>query len=407
MSLSKFSELCMKRAIVGYQPQVIPGKYDKIIIAMSSGVDSSLCAALFSSFPNVQGIYMQNWAHNQLNEDHEQEPCYEKDWKDVVSVAKHVNIPVERVNFEKDYWIDVFEPMLEQYNLGYTPNPDIGCNRFVKFGSLRKLLDKRFGENNYWLVTGHYARVLRTINNENSDLLKSYYLPKDQSYYLSQIDSNFLSRLLLPIGNLTKPEVRKYANEVKLPTAKKADSQGICFVNNSQHGSFRNFLKHYLPNSKGNIITINEQTGEKKVWGTHNGIWSYTLGQKIGLSMPQGDPNYQGTWYVSDKNFKTNEICIVRGRDHPSLYSDELFVNQFIPMGSRSEIEQQIRDSVKMGKLTIQYRSLQEPIKVIHYKMTSNRFRLKLNTKQRAIAPGQYCCFYYNEKVLGSGVICH
>ena len=147
----------------------------------------------------------------------------------------------------------------DRYSLGNTPNPDIGCNQFVKFGKLMYHLDLKFGEGNYWICMGHYSRVLRTDDAKSDPhLLRGFHAGKDQSYYLSQVSVKALNQMLLPIGNLTKPEVREMAKGLGLHTAAKPDSQGICFVNNSQHGKFKNFLEQYLPNDPGNIVTIDE-----------------------------------------------------------------------------------------------------------------------------------------------------
>ncbi|KAH3901077.1 tRNA-5-taurinomethyluridine 2-sulfurtransferase SCDLUD_002552 [Saccharomycodes ludwigii] len=396
---------------------------------MSSGVDSSVCAALFAKsgiYKNVKGIYMQNWGQDSepelLINDHNR-PCYEKDWKDVMKVADFLQIPVEKVNFSNDYWLDVFEPMIENYELGLTPNPDIGCNRYIKFGKLIDYLDNKYKDEPYYLVTGHYARVLESSSNGNKyDLYRGYYRKKDQSYYLSQINGSILSKLILPIGHLTKPEVREWANLMNLPTANKPDSQGICFVNNSQSkGNFSKFLESYISDSKskksngGNIITIDPETGAKKVWGQHNGLWSYTIGQKINhISLPQGDPKYKGQWFVGKKLKNTNEIVIVKGRNNPSLFHNIVKVKDFEFIHKHSNFADFL-STYSIDNLNIQYRSLQTPnIKIENLKLlesvdSNNKqdtvIEVTLKDKQRAMVPGQYCCIYENDKVIGSGII--
>lgn len=404
---SKFLDLCRQRIVHGYQMQHMPSKFDNIVIGMSGGVDSSVCAALFADYPNIHGVYMKNWGKDQSLTRPEEEECYEKDWKDAVKVGKHLNIPVELVNFERDYWNCVFEPMLEQYGSGFTPNPDVGCNEFVKFGSFVEHLDDKFGKDNYWLVMGHYARVLRTTGSEEmTNLLRGFFKSKDQSYYLSQVSPRALNHTILPIGNLTKPEVRNFAAEVGLHIAKKPDSQGICFVNNSQHGKFKNFLEQYIPSKYGNIVTVDEHTGVKTTWGKHEGLWSYTIGQKIGISLPQGDPNYKGAWFVAEKDLHNNEIVIVRGRDNPKLFKDKLTFNKFkfLSMGP-IEVEK-LNELIEKNELFIQYRSLQRPVMVVSItKGKDDTFTILLEEPQRAVAPGQYCCLYSGERVLGSGII--
>lgn len=402
--LSKFFQTIGKRVIKGYKPQRLPNRNDNIIIAMSSGVDSSVSAALFAEqYPNARGIYIQSWGKSQSLTDPQFEPCYERDWKDVSRVAEHLGIPIEKVNFEKEYWLDVFEPMLETYNKGWTPNPDIGCNRFVKFGKLREYLDQQYGTNNYWLVTGHYARVLTPSYSEQPHLLRSLYTAKDQSYYLSQVDPNILGQLIFPTGHLTKAEVRELAAFAGLTaTSRKPDSQGICFVNNSQSGKFKHFLEHYLPDSPGNIVSI-EENGHKSVWGRHQGLWSYTIGQKIGISMPQGDPKYAGSWYVSDKLKDSNEIIIVRGRDNPALYQNSVIITDTFTLDPN--FHRLTRAAIEQGELFIQYRSLQDPVSVKDCHFDKGEIVLKLDNAQRAMAPGQYCCLYLQDRVLGSGTI--
>ncbi|QHS72197.1 tRNA-5-taurinomethyluridine 2-sulfurtransferase [Saccharomyces paradoxus] len=408
--LGRYLNLIGRRSAAPYRPQRLPAKFDNVIVAMSSGVDSSVAAALFAAeFPNTRGVYMQNWSESQSLDDPGKEPCYEKDWRDVNRVAGHLNIPVDKVNFEQDYWIDVFEPMLRGYNEGSTPNPDIGCNKFVKFGKLREWLDEKYGTGNYWLVTGHYARVMQKVDGkEFFYLLRSIYRPKDQSYYLSQINPTVLPSLLLPIGHLTKPEVRDLAKYVGLPTAEKPDSQGICFVNNSQHGKFKNFLKHYLPSSPGDIITVDPQSGTKTRWGRHDGLWSYTIGQKVGISMPQADPNYQGSWFVSEKLRDTNEIVIVRGRDNAALYRDTIRIENFASLSPKEDTINALQNT---SALTLQFRSLQVPVQIRSCTLNSSGDNLditiQLALKQRAMAPGQSCCLYIDDRVLGSGPISH
>lgn len=367
--------------------QLTPDPNDLIIVAMSSGVDSSVAAAMYSrQFVNVEGIFMANW--NQLDS----ERCLEEDWKDVQKVSDKLDISVTQVSFEKDYWLDVFEPMIDGYERGITPNPDINCNRYVKFGRLIDYVSTRYSGKRWWLVTGHYSRIMQHENGE-MHLLRSYYKKKDQSYYLSQINPTVMNRVLFPIGHYTKPEVRQMARDWDLPVAEKPDSTGLCFVNPSQH-NFHDFLKSFINETPGNIVTE-----DGKVWGKHDGLWSFTIGQKCGISMPQGDPKYKGTWFVSDKNFETNEIVIVKGGDNAKLYKSVIYVNEFLPLG-RVDITQ-----IPVQELTVQYRSLQDPNALDSIQNKDGKFIFKLKEKRRAIARGQYLAVYHGERCLGSGVI--
>ena len=397
----------------------------KIIIAMSSGVDSSVCAGLFKllGFNNIQGVYMQNWG-GAASADGEEGKCWEKDWRDVQGLGKFLDIPVEKVDFQKEYWCDVFQPMVESYEHGTTPNPDLGCNKYIKFGKLVHYLDQEY--ENYYLVTGHYSRIMYSVLNSvrKPALFKAFDSTKDQSYYLSQIDgAKVLRKVLFPLGNLKKSEVREIANMMTLPTAAKKDSQGICFVQNSQSkGNFTKFLANYTTEESGNIVSFeNGDTTKKHVWGKHKGMWSYTIGQRIRIPIPQIEP-FKGQWFVSRKLKETNEIVIVKGKDHPSLFRDTVLIKDFQFMNadetdecdfSLSELEKRIDDKSRQN-LNIKYRSLHsEPIKVLSLDrfMTLNDekrdviVKLKLETSQRAITPGQYCCLYDEAKVIGCGTI--
>lgn len=409
-AISKLLEVAQKRIPATYKPNRQPYKFDNIVVMLSGGVDSAVAASIFAQkYPKTKAVYMQNWSKSQSLTNPREEPCYEQDWKSAVNVAKYMGIPIEKVNFESDYWIDVFEPMLEGYKEGITPNPDIGCNRFIKFGKLVDYLDGIYGEKNYWLVSGHYTSILQDRITDQWHLNRAYHKQKDQSYYLSQVSNKVLPQLQLPMGQLLKPEVRKVAEEMNLPNAFKPDSQGICFVSNSQTGQFKHFLKHYLNNKEGDIVTLEEDhisgTIIKKRWGKHEGLWSYTIGQKVGFSMPQGNPKYKGTWFVSKKLKDSNELIIVKGYDNPSFFKDQLQVINFKYLSKLSP--QQLKNECAKGNLNIQYRSLQEPVQVLSIEIDeeNNSLKFKLSSKQRAMAPGQYCCLYWHDTVIGSGPI--
>lgn len=200
------------------------------------------------------------------------------------------------------------------------------------------------------------------------------------------------------------------ARELQLPTANKPDSQGICFVANSQHGKINRFLQQYIPSHEGEIVTLDPESGVKTVWGHHTGLWNYTIGQKVGISMPQGDPRYKGAWFITEKNMAKNEMTICRGRDHPSLYKNRIVLKDFMPLGDRESIQNEIQESSASKNLFVQYRSLQDPIVVSDFRWADNNnnnseIAVTLAHKQRAMAPGQYCTIYLNERILGSGTI--
>lgn len=373
--------------------QAQPQADDLIIIAMSSGVDSSVAASIYSKkYKNCQGIFMTNWTQT------ESQRCLEQDIKDVEKVGEQLDIPIEMVNFEKDYWIDVFEPMIESYKNGKTPNPDIDCNKYVKFGKLVDHIKKKYDNKgrNWWLVTGHYSRILQNtqLNNE-SQLLKAFYKPKDQSYYLSQVDPAIFKKLLLPIGFYTKPEIREYAIKNKLVVAEKPDSQGLCFVGQSQN-HFGNFLKNYIDESPGNFITK-----EGVVCGQHPGLWSVTIGQRARIPMPQGDPETCGVWFVSEKNLETNEITIVRGTDNSALFKKIIYLDEF------KYIQSQKLDEFDVNELSINHRSLhKDPVYLNSIKINKDgKLVFELKDKSRGVAPGQYLAVYHRDVCLGSGEI--
>lgn len=366
--------------------QPVPGPKDRIIVAMSSGVDSSVAASLYKDHQNVIGIYMANWQKNAK--------CNEEEWNMVKQVAGQLDIPCERVNFEKEYWQQVFQPMIENYSEGLTPNPDLNCNRFIKFGLLLEYLNKKYADERYWLVTGHYSRILYDPESQEFDLFRAKYAPKDQSYYLSSIDKLAMSKILLPIGNLTKPRVREIALDLNLINKDKPDSMGLCFISQEEK-KFDKFLNEYIQPQPGNIVTE-----DGKVWGKHNGLWYGTIGQKAKISMPQGDPQYKGTWFISEKRYDTNELVIVRGNDNPKLFKKIIQVGDFVWKADPNKVL-----GGDTSHLTIQYRSLQAPIAVKTIENDSQTLTLELTEPQRAMAPGQNIVIYEGDRVLGSGIL--
>lgn len=375
-------------------PQHIPGSEDDIIVAMSSGVDSSVTAAIYASkYKNVKGIYMANWSQTAK--------CTEGEWTDVQKVCEKLNIPCQRVNFEKEYWNEVFMPMIDLYEKGLTPNPDLGCNKYVKFGKMIEHLSLQYQDSStkWWLATGHYARVVPHAN--GTRLYKGYDANKDQAYYLANIPSKVLSNVLMPLGHYTKPQVREMAQQFGLHTASKPDSQGLCFVS-PDHAKFRDFLNEFIPPSPGNIVTE-----DGRVWGQHQGLWHATIGQKLGVSMPQGDPNYKGIWFVSEKRIESNELVIVRGGNNEKLFKDGLNVTEWEWMedGEESVKNTTYGDKGAASNLFVQFRSLQDPAVVENLKVDGDKLTIRLTEKQRAMAPGQNIVLYDNYRVVGSGML--
>lgn len=382
--------------------QQLPGEDDEIVVSMSSGVDSSVTALMFAQrYRNVRGVFMANWSPDRMA-DSSSTCTVDTDWLQVRATCEQLQIPCERVNFEREYWTQVFEPMLEQYERGYTPNPDIGCNRYVKFGKMVEHLARRFegSGRRWWLVTGHYARILRDEAGEHR-LLRAQYRQKDQSYYLARMPHDVLARVLMPLGHYTKPQVRQIAREYDLVTKDKPDSQGLCFV--SQAGKFADFLGDYLRPNPGNIVTA-----DGHVWGRHQGLWTATIGQRSGISMPQGDPRYKGVWLVADKNVARNELVIARKDDRAAFYRSTVAVDpaSWYWQGARlgwDAVQHLLRTGANVN---CQIRSLQTPNTVKSVSCHDGVLRVQLAEEIFGIAAGQTLAIYHDDVLLGSGVIC-
>ena len=271
----------------------------KVVVGMSGGVDSAVSAYLLKKQGyEVVGLFMKNWDSN-INNDPEgitEGVCpQELDYRDAKNVCDELCIPLYRVDFIKEYWDDVFGYFLDELKKGRTPNPDIMCNKYIKFAKFKEEA-KKLGADK--IATGHYARI------EGNRLLRGIDNNKDQTYFLSQVSQEQLKDVLFPIGHLTKPEVRKIAEEANLPVAKKKDSTGICFIG-ERH--YQQFVSNYLKGKKGDIIDV--ETGKKV--GEHNGLMNYTIGQRrnVGLS---GDEKRH---YVCGKDSEKNVLYVAYGED--------------------------------------------------------------------------------------------
>ena len=352
-----------------------------IVVGMSGGVDSSVVAKLLKdSGEPVVGLFMKNWEEKDDNG-----VCTsEKDFADVKSVANKIGIPYYSVNFVKEYYERVFEHFLEEYKKGRTPNPDVLCNREIKFGPFLEYA-KKLGARK--IATGHYAQV------EEKDglfyLKKAVDQNKDQTYFLNQLSQDQLSMALFPIGHLTKPELRKLAEEYGLSTAEKKDSTGICFIGER---NFKEFLKNYLPAKPGKIKDV--QTG--KILGCHDGLMYYTLGQRKGLGIGGQKDGSGEAYFVCDKDLKTNELLVSQG-EQDILFSDALEsgVVNWIP--KKPEVDE--FDCYAKFR----YR---QPEQKVHVKLNADGTTLvTFAERQRAITPGQYVVFYDENYCLGGGVI--
>eukprot|EP01134_Creolimax_fragrantissima_P001452 CFRG1452T1 len=295
----------------------ISPKKQKVIVGMSGGVDSSVVAYVLSKQEKyvVEGLFMHNWDVN----DEEDQCSADKDYKDMMDVCTRLNIKGHRVSFVKEYWNDVFEEFVNSYEKGFTPNPDVFCNREIKFKAFLTYATKTLGADK--IATGHYAQVISSPAGSKFQLTMAADKSKDQTYFLSAIDPACLSRVMFPIGHLCKTEVRKIASLANLTTvANKKDSTGICFVGKR---NFPDFIKKYIEPTPGPIMHL--ETG--RVLGTHSGIHTRTLGERSRL---QGMPQ---SMYVVDKKMDSNALIVAVGHEHPALYRNWLTCTTFYWMG--------------------------------------------------------------------------
>lgn len=347
-----------------------------VVVGMSGGVDSSVAALLLKEQGyNVIGLFMKNW-------DDDSEACTaEEDYSDVRRVCSLLDIPYYTVNFSKEYMDRVFKYFLEEYKAGRTPNPDVLCNREIKFGPFK---DYAMGLGADYIATGHYCGIRR--DGDVHYLLKCKDANKDQTYFLNQVTQPQLSNVLFPLQNLLKPEVRKIAEDNGLVTAGKKDSTGICFIGERK---FKQFLMNYIPAKEGEIRTY-----DGKVLGKHSGLMYYTIGQRRGLDVG-GVKGDDGRWFVIEKDLKNNILYVAHGAED-KLYSKALEMKScnFMP-GTPDK---------KSFECTAKFRYRQDEQKVL-VNILDNKILVEFEEKQRAITEGQYAVFYLGEYCLGGGVI--
>ncbi len=359
---------------------------EKVLVGLSGGVDSAVAAYLLKQQGyEVVGAFMRNWdaaTNNDIlgNPTIKDDVCpQEKDYKDAQKVADKLGIELLRVDFVKEYWDDVFTNFISEHKKGRTPNPDILCNKYIKFDAFFKFaLDKGFDK----VATGHYARVEK-IDGKYC-LLKGKDTNKDQSYFLAQINRNVLERTLFPLGDIEKPLVRKIALEQDLPVAEKKDSTGICFIGER---NFRQFLQNYLPSKEGNIIDI----ATKQVVGKHMGVLYYTIGQRKGLGIG-GD---HGRWFVVGKDVETNELYVTCQNEEDWLYSDSCTVSTFNKLADF--------EMPKEGNCKFRYRQKDNPITLSY--LNEEELLVSYPQKIKAVTPGQQAVFYDGDICLGGAVI--
>ncbi len=354
----------------------------RVIVGMSGGVDSSVAAYLLQQQGfQVEGLFMKNW-----EEDDGTEYCTAKeDLADAQSVCEKLGIQLHTANFSAEYWDNVFEHFLAEYQAGRTPNPDVLCNREIKFKAFLEYA-RNLGAD--LIATGHY--VQRRDLDGSTWLCKGKDSGKDQSYFLCEVSETCLRQSLFPVGALNKSEVRRVAAELGLSTHDKKDSTGICFIGERK---FKDFLETYLPAQPGDI-----ETAEGEKLGRHAGLMFYTLGQRQGLGIGGIKDRPEAPWYVVGKDLKQNILIVSQGNENKELYSTELLADQ--PAWINAETPQlPLRCTAK-----IRYRQQDQACTVLPAD-ESGAVRVQFDAPQRAVTPGQYVVFYQDQRCLGGAII--
>ncbi|MBO5714567.1 MAG: tRNA 2-thiouridine(34) synthase MnmA [Clostridia bacterium] len=350
-----------------------------VVVGMSGGVDSSVAALILKEQGyNVIGLYMSNW-----EETDECGHCTgEEDYTDVRRVANKIGIPYYSVNLSKQYMDRVFSYFLEEYNAGRTPNPDVLCNREIKFKDFKDEA-KRLGAD--YIATGHYCDILH--DGDTHYLLKAKDQSKDQTYFLNQLSQEQLDGVLFPLGKMDKSEVRRIALENGLATAEKKDSTGICFIGER---NFRNFLLNYIPAKPGKMMTY-----DGKVLGEHIGLMYYTIGQRRGLNIGGQKGDDGSRWFVIEKDLKNNILYVAHGEED-KLFSKGLLMNSvnWIPR----------EPDKKVFECTAKFR-YRQPEQKCTVNILDDGIRVDFAERQRAITEGQFAVFYDGDKCIGGGVI--
>ncbi|MGO2580380.1 MAG: tRNA 2-thiouridine(34) synthase MnmA [Halomonas sp.] len=363
-------------------PESEPATRGKVIVGMSGGVDSSVSAVLLMQQGyEVEGLFMKNW-----DEDDGTDYCTAKeDLADAEAVCEKLGIKLHTANFAAEYWDNVFEHFLAEYKAGRTPNPDILCNREIKFKVFLEYAEMLGADK---IATGHYVREAQ--RNGRPRLLKGLDGNKDQSYFLHAVPEAAIARTLFPVGELEKPAVRAIAEQHGLITAKKKDSTGICFIGERR---FRDFLQQYLPAQPGLI-----ETPEGDVIGEHMGLMYYTLGQRQGLGIG-GLANYsEEPWYVAAKDLERNVLIAVQGKHHSLLSSDSLATEAMDWVAGEPPVQQ--------GRFTAKTRYRQSDCGCEMRVLPSGGVEVTFDDPQWAVTPGQSLVLYDGDICLGGGVIC-
>lgn len=347
----------------------------RVVVGMSGGVDSAVSALLLKRAGyDVIGVFMKNW-----EEKDEDGVCTsEGDWRDVQQVCEQIDIPYYSVNFAKQYWDRVFTLFLNEYKAGRTPNPDVLCNREIKF---KAFLDFAMQLGAEKIATGHFVQT-----NEQGQLLKGVDPNKEQSYFLYMLHQQQLKKAIFPVGSMTKAEVREIALQNGLPVAKKKDSTGICFIG-ERH--FKPFLSQYLPAQPGDMVTV-----DGEAVGRHDGLMYYTLGQRRGLGI--GGHGDGRSYFVVEKDLQNNRLIVAQGEDHPLLYSRAARIEQLTWIDGPAKTQQEYG---------VKTRYRQPDQRATLREMDENGAIVEFAEAQRAVTPGQSLVIYQGDVCLGGGII--
>jgi tRNA-specific 2-thiouridylase len=360
---------------------VLDPKKTKVIVGMSGGVDSSVSAYLLQQQGfQVEGLFMKNW-----EEDDGTEYCTaQEDYADALSVCEQLGIHLHQANFAAEYWDTVFTEFLHEYQAGRTPNPDILCNREIKFKAFQEYAFMLGAD---YIATGHYARVA-TAEGQPHCLLKGLDPQKDQSYFLHQVSGKQLARTLFPLGDLHKTQVREIAQRLDLKTHSKKDSTGICFIGERR---FRDFLQTYLSGQQGPI----ESTDGVHL-ADHPGLMYFTIGQRQGLGIGGVRDYPEAPWFVVDKDLTRNALIVAQGTDHPRLFKRKARLSSIFWI---NEPPQAFPCALHCKH---RYRQSDQPCELV---AVAEGYEVHFSLPQRAVAPGQSAVFYHQDICLGGGVI--
>lgn len=345
-------------------------KKAKCTIGLSGGVDSSIAAHLIKDDYQLTALFMQNWDGNECP--------WQDEYQRATLIAKQLDIPIQHINGSELYYEKVFKRFIHDLHLGFTPNPDIWCNEFVKFDLLTQLADE-----DALISTGHYAQVIK--NNNEYTLHRAKDLNKDQSYFLSRLQPEHLKRLLLPLGSYQKNQIKQMAIELKLASAYQKESMGICFIGPS---NYREFIKNYVIAKPGEIFSDRDIK-----LGEHQGLLYYTIGQRTGHGVGGVKNHPEGPWYVIEKDLRSNRLILSQNSNHPKLMRDTCII---------SDIHYFTKTFPK--ELLAQFRHRMIPQKCTILK-DGNNLKIQFNQKQWALTAGQHIALYEYDKLIMSGVI--